>query len=213
MEQKMENVALKDFADVDVFNSRHDGYRRAGLTLAKGKNEFTGLSTDQVVMLQTDPALTVVLRREKLNKESDNHGGSDSSLNDNDQTLTVIFQKDRLNEKSDNRGSSNSGSGDNSADLDEDETSGENEGAGDTDADGDESNAKTPATPQLPVELSQLALAALADPDRLVYFNLDGSPRIATWREMTGLATLDKETVIKAIEAAVPTDADTGEGE
>lgn len=183
MKQNMENVALKDFADVDVFNSRHDGYRRAGLTLAKGKNEFTGLTDEQVVMLQTDPALTVSVRRELVN------------------------------EKSDNCGSSNSCSGDNSADLDEDETSGENEGAGDTDADGDESNAKTPATPQLPVELSQLALAALADPDRLVYFNLDGSPRIAKWREMTGLATLEKETVIKAIEAAVPTDADTGEGE
>ena len=178
---------MEKMKKIEVINNRHSGYRRAGLTLERGKNEFAGLTIKQITMLQADPALTVSFRSGKINEESDNRSGA------------------------------NSGADDNSTSLGGDETDGEGESAGSADSGSDESNTKTPATPQLPVELSQAVLAALADPDRLAYFNLDGSPRIAKWREITGLAALEKETVIKAIEAAVPTaadaNADTGEGE
>ncbi|WP_085163757.1 HI1506-related protein [Gilliamella bombi] len=64
---------------IEVINNRHNGYRRAGLTLAKGKNAFSDLTAEQIKMLQADSALTVTIEVEKLNEDSSDNGGTGSS--------------------------------------------------------------------------------------------------------------------------------------
>lgn len=155
---------------IEVINNRHDDYRRAGLTLAKGKNEFSDLTAEQIKILQSDSALTVTIEVEKSNEDPGDNGGAGSSA-----------------------GNSGLGAG---------ETSGKEkdaEGAGGANG---ESGAKTPETPQSYLELSQAVVAALAESDKSVYFNGDGSPRIAKWREVTGNAELTKDDVIGAMAAA-----------
>lgn len=172
MEQKIENIA-----SVAVFNSRHDGYRRAGLTLARGKNEFTELTIDQISMLQADSALTVTINK-KVEKEEDENPNPDDG--------------DDLNPAG------------NSPNTNPDDTAGKNENPGKPDATGDQSGSKTPAAPQPPIELSQAVMVALAEPDKSVYFNRDGSPKIAKWREVIGDAKLTKDAVNAAIAEAKP---------
>lgn len=169
MEQKIENNA-----SVDVFNSRHDGYRRAGLTLTHGKNEFTELTTDQISMLQADLALTVTIN--KVEKEEDENPNPDDGGD-----LNPAGNPPKTNS---------------------DETDGENENKGNPDTTGDQSNSKTPAATQPPIELSQAVMVALAESDESVYFNKDGSPKIAKWREVTGNAELTKDDIAAAIAAA-----------
>lgn len=163
---------MEKIKKIEIINNRHNGYRRAGLILEKGKNEFTELTIEQIRMLQADPALTVSFQSEKLNEESNNHGSSNSNLN------------------------SNSGG------LDKGETAGKKENPGNPDTTGDQSGSKTPAAPQPPIELSQAVMVALAETDKSVYFNKDGSPKIAKWRELIGDDKLTKDAVITAIKEA-----------
>lgn len=171
MEQKIESIA-----SISIFNSRHDGYRRAGLTLARGKNEFTELTTDQISMLQADPALTVTIN--KVEKEEDENPNPDDGGDLNP--------------------------ADNPPNTNPDDTDGKKENPGNPDTTGDESGSKTPAAPQPPIELSQAVMVALAEPDESVYFNKDGSPKIAKWREVIGDAKLTKDAVNAAIAEAKP---------
>jgi hypothetical protein len=156
---------------IEVINNRHDGYRRAGLMLSKGKNAFSDLTAEQIKMLQADSALTVtIIEVKKLNEDSGDNGGTGNSV-----------------------GNSGLGAG---------ETSGKEKDAEGASGATGESGAKTPETPQSYLELSQAVVAALAESDKSVYFNRDGSPRIAKWREVTGNTELTKDDVIGAMAAA-----------
>jgi hypothetical protein len=156
---------------IEVINNRHDGYRRAGLMLLKGKNEFSELTAEQIKMLQADSALTVtIIEVKKLNEDSGDNGCAGNSV-----------------------GNSGLGAG---------ETGGKEKGDDKTGGATGESGAKTPEDPQSHLELSQAVVVALAESDTSVFFNKDSTPRITKWREVTGNAELEKEEVIKAIEAA-----------
>lgn len=54
----------KSIKCIVVINNRHDGYRRAGLVLKQGKNQFFELDADQINALKNDPALTVTIEVE-----------------------------------------------------------------------------------------------------------------------------------------------------
>lgn len=160
-------------AGVEVVNTRHDGYRRAGLALSRGKNRFTNLTVEQIRALQTDSALTV----------------------------TIIEGRD-INEIFDAAGRPAADATGNSAGMESHDASGKTTGAAEDSGGADENDVETPSIPQPHIELSQAVVVALAEGDPLVYFSRDGSPRIAKWREVTGNDELDKEAVVEAIENA-----------
>lgn len=170
---------MEKMKQIEVINNRQSGYRRAGLVLTRGRNEFIELTIEQIRKLQADPALTVTIKSEVLNEDSDNHGSPNPNPAGNPPTPNP------------------------------NKTSGEDKNLGQTNTIKDESGNKNPATHQPPLELSQAVFAALAEPDPLVYFNRDGTPRIAKWREVTGSAELEKEAVTQAVEAIKA--ADKGE--
>lgn len=165
---------MEKMKQIEVINNRQSGYRRAGLVLTRGRNEFIELTIEQIRKLQADPALTVTIKSEVLNEDSDNHG------------------------------SPNPNPAGNPPNTNPDDTDGEKENPGNPDTTGDQSGSKTPAAPQPPIELSQAVMVAVAEPDESVYFNKDRSPKIAKWREVTGDASLTKDAVITAIKEAKP---------
>ncbi|OCG62237.1 HI1506-related protein [Gilliamella sp. Fer4-1] len=114
--------------------------------------------------------------------------------------VVTIIEVEKLNEDSgDNCGAGSSAS---NSGLGADETGKKEKGDDKTGGATGESGAKTPEDPQSHLELSQAVVVALAESDTSVFFNKDSTPRITKWREVTGNAELEKEEVIKAIEAA-----------
>lgn len=156
---------------IEVINNRHEGYRRAGLTLAKGKNEFSELTAEQIKMLQTDPSLTVTIEVENSNEDFGDTFGDTNSTGGNSE-----LGAGKTDGKENSDGESNGTTGENSD--------------------------KNPEPPKSYFELSQAVMVALAEQDPLIYFNMDGSPRIAKWKEVTGNEALTKPDVIAAIAAA-----------
>lgn len=59
----------KSLKCIVVINNRHDGYRRAGLALKQGKNQFFELDAEQINALKSDPALTVTIEVENSNED------------------------------------------------------------------------------------------------------------------------------------------------
>lgn len=59
----------KSIKCIVVINNRHDGYRRAGLVLKQGKNQFFELDAEQINALKSDPALTVTIEVENSNED------------------------------------------------------------------------------------------------------------------------------------------------
>lgn len=167
---------MEKIKKIEIINNRHNGYRRAGLILEKGKNEFTELTIEQIRMLQADPALTVTIN--KVEKEEDENPNPDD-----DGDLNPAGNPPNTNP---------------------DDTAGKKENPGNHDTTGDQSGSKTPAAPQPPIELSQAVMVALAETDKSVYFNKDGSPKIAKWRELIGDDKLTKDAVNAAIAEAKP---------
>lgn len=165
---------MEKMKQIEVINNRQSGYRRAGLVLTRGRNEFIELTIEQIRKLQADPALTVTIKSEVLNEDSDNHG------------------------------SPNPNPAGNPPSPNPNKTSGEDKNLGQTNTIKDESGNKNPATHQPPIELSQAVMVALAETDKSVYFNKDGSPKIAKWRELIGDDKLTKDAVNAAIAEAKP---------
>lgn len=158
---------------IEVINNRHDGYRRAGISLAKGKNEFSRLKAEQIKILQTDSALTV-----------------------------TIIEGGDIDEIFDDAGRPTTDATGNSTGLESRGASGKTTGATEDSGGADEDDVETPSISQPYIELSQAVVVALAEGDSLVYFNRDGSPRIAKWREVTGNNELERDAVVEAIENA-----------
>lgn len=156
---------------IEVINNRHGGYRRAGLTLTKGRNKFSELTAEQIKMLQTDPALTVTIEVENSNEDF-GHTFGDTGSNSGNSGLGAGKTDGKENSDRENNGTTS------------------------------ENSDKDPKTPKSHFELSQAVMVALAEQDSLVYFNMDGTPRIAKWKEVTGNEALTKPDVIAAITAA-----------
>ena len=64
---------------IEVINNRHDGYRRAGLVLKQGKNQFFELDAEQINALKNDPALTVTIEVENSNEDFEHTFGDTGS--------------------------------------------------------------------------------------------------------------------------------------
>ena len=64
---------------IEVINNRHDGYRRAGLVLKQGKNQFFELDAEQINALKNDPALTVTIEVENSNEDFERTFGDTGS--------------------------------------------------------------------------------------------------------------------------------------
>ncbi|MFQ1018665.1 HI1506-related protein [Gilliamella sp. CG13] len=165
--------SISSVVGIKVVNTRHDGYRRAGLTLSRGENKFTNLTVEQINALQTDSALTV-----------------------------TIIEGGDINEIFDDAGRPATDATGNSTGLESRGASGKTTGATEDSGGADEDDVETPSIPQPHIELSQAVVVALAEGDSLVYFNRDGSPRIAKWREVTGNNELERDAVVEAIENA-----------
>ncbi|MFQ1041431.1 HI1506-related protein [Gilliamella sp. CG16] len=163
--------SISSVVGIKVVNTRHDGYRRAGLTLSRGENKFTNLTVEQINALQTDSALTV-----------------------------TIIEGGDINEIFDDAGRPATDATGNSTGLESRGASGKTAGAAEDSGGADEDDAKIPSISQSYIELSQAVVVALAESDEAVYFNSDGSPRITKWREVTGNVELTKGDVIEAIE-------------
>lgn len=165
--------SISSVVGIKVVNTRHDGYRRAGLTLSRGENKFTNLTVEQINALQTDSALTV-----------------------------TIIEGGDINEIFDDTGRPATDATGNSTGLESRGASGKTTGATEDSGGADEDDVETPSISQPYIELSQAVVVALAEGDSLVYFNRDGSPRIAKWREVTGNNELERDAVVEAIENA-----------
>lgn len=161
----------KSIKCIVVINNRHDGYRRAGLVLKQGKNQFFELDAEQINALKNDPALTVTIEVENSNEDFERTFGDTGSP------------------------TGNSGLGADKTDKKENNDEG-------SDGTTSENSDKDPEPPKSHIELSQAVMVALAEQDPLIYFNMDGSPRIAKWKEVTGDEALTKPDVIAAIAAA-----------
>lgn len=164
---------INSIAGVEIVNARYDGYRRAGLALSRGKNRFTNLTVEQINALQADSALTVTII-----------GGGD---------IDEIF---------DAAGRPAADATGNSAGMESHDASGKTAGAAEDSGGADEDNVEITSISQPRIELPQAVVVALAEGDSLVYFNRDGSPRIAKWREVTGNNELERDVVVEAIENA-----------
>lgn len=161
---------INSVAGVEVVNTRHDGYRRAGLALSQGKNRFTNLTVEQINALQTDSALTV----------------------------TIIEGVD-INEIFDAAGRPAADATGNSAGMESHDASGKTAGAAEDSGGANEDDVEITSISQPHIELPQAVVVALAESDEAIYFNSDGSPRITKWREVTGNVELTKGDVIEAI--------------
>ena len=64
---------------IEVINNRHHGYRRAGLVLKQGKNQFFELHAEQINALKNDPALTVTIEVENSNEDFEHTFGDTGS--------------------------------------------------------------------------------------------------------------------------------------
>jgi hypothetical protein len=141
----------------------------------------------------------IVLKRGK-NEFSELTDEQVKMLQADPELIVTIIEVKKLNEDSgDSGGAGNSA---NNSGLGADETSKKEKGDEETGGTTGESGAKTSEAPQPHLELSQAVVVALAESDASVFFNKNSTPKIAKWREVTGNAELEKEEVIKAIEAA-----------
>lgn len=59
MSEQVENVGVVDLQGVEVVNTAHDGYRRAGFVLKAGVNTLPVVDYEKYLLLESDPRLVV----------------------------------------------------------------------------------------------------------------------------------------------------------
>lgn len=163
---------------VEVINTRQDNYRRAGFVLKKGRNELPPVDYQTLLMLDSDPFLTVSII-------------GDSYVSENDSTTHHAPNSDISN--------STKGSQTNPTDspLNPSPDSNIENGAG---KNGE--NPPSPTPPSRDERILTTANDALLATDPSIYFNQDGSASITKWKALLGDDSLTKDEINAALDAA-----------
>lgn len=174
-------AAAASYDGTEVINARHDGYRRAGFVLKRGRNELPPVDYKTLLMLEADPFLTVTIIGEPYDE-------SDFPLNNNHN-----IDKLAANQHDFNGGTPTETNNPpvvppmvNPVVLPSD------------------SDFKTPQPTREQLLFETANHAVLAD-DPAIYFNQDGSVSITKWKALLGDDSLTKDEINAALEAAKAT--------